>query len=149
MGVRRPSSSLLFRFALLVLASFPRQPPTYERRFFSRTYLFCAIRPEVKYHPYTFSTCNFAKNASVVKLQPKKAVAFSSPAERKLMDELEQMKVGWTVKRSRVVYHIIARWVAAGPGLSALFEKAFSKGFPPLLGYSDVHPDTCCGSSSV
>lgn len=58
-----------------------------------RTYLFCAIRPEVKYHSYTFSTCNFAKNASVVKLQPKKAVAASSPAERKLMDELEQMKV--------------------------------------------------------
>lgn len=56
--------------------------------------MFCAIRPEVKYHAYTFSTCNFAKNASVVKLQPKKAVAFSSPAERKLMDELEQMKVG-------------------------------------------------------
>lgn len=58
-----------------------------------RTYLFCAIRPEVKYHAYTFSTCNFAKNASVVKLQPKKAVAASSPAERKLMEELEQMKV--------------------------------------------------------
>eukprot|EP00752_Nemacystus_decipiens_P003017 g2798.t1 len=59
----------------------------------ARTYLFCAIRPEVKYHPYTFSTCNFAKNASVVKLQPKKAVAASSPAERKLMEELEQMKM--------------------------------------------------------
>ncbi|CAM9536993.1 unnamed protein product, partial [Ascophyllum nodosum] len=58
----------------------------------ARTYLFCAIRPEVKYHGYTFSTCNFATNASVVKLQPKKAVAASSPAERKLMDELEQMK---------------------------------------------------------
>lgn len=48
----------------------------------------------MKYHSYTFSTCNFAKNASVVKLQPKKAVAASSPAERKLMEELEQMKVG-------------------------------------------------------
>lgn len=47
----------------------------------------------MKYHSYTFSTCNFAKNASVVKLQPKKAVAASSPAERKLMEELEQMKV--------------------------------------------------------
>lgn len=64
----------------------------------ARTYLFCAIRPEVKYHAYTFSTCNFAKNASVVKLQPKKAVAFSSPAERKLMDELEQMKVSATAR---------------------------------------------------
>lgn len=30
----------------------------------------------------------------MVKLQPKKAVAASSPAERKLMEELEQMKVG-------------------------------------------------------
>ena len=39
----------------------------------ARTYLFCAIRPEVKYHPYTFSTLGFAKNASVIKLQPKKA----------------------------------------------------------------------------
>lgn len=63
------------------------------KQYIDRTYLFCAIRPEVKYHPYTFSTCNFAKNASVVKLQPKKAVAASSPAERKLMEELEQMKV--------------------------------------------------------
>ena len=39
----------------------------------ARTYLFCAIRPEVKFHPYTFSTLGFAKNASVIKLQPKKA----------------------------------------------------------------------------
>ncbi len=69
-------------------------PKTMKRntRTQTRTYLFCAIRPEVKYHSYTFSTCNFAKNASVVKLQPKKAVAASSPAERKLMEELEQMK---------------------------------------------------------
>lgn len=88
-----PLPSLLV--ALLVSASLPRHPC---RRFFARTYLFCAIRPEVKYHAYTFSTCNFAKNASVVKLQPKKAVAFSSPAERKLMDELEQMKVGGVVE---------------------------------------------------
>lgn len=33
----------------------------------ARTYLFCAIRPEVTYHPYTFSTLGFATNASVIK----------------------------------------------------------------------------------
>ncbi|KAF1314958.1 Kinesin-like protein, partial [Globisporangium splendens] len=59
----------------------------------ARTYLFCAIRPEVKFHGYTFSTLGFAKNASVIKLQPKKASAAASAAERKLMAELEQMKM--------------------------------------------------------
>lgn len=59
----------------------------------ARTYLFCAIRPEVKFLNYTFSTLGFAKNASVIKLQPKKASAAASPAERKLMAELEQMKM--------------------------------------------------------
>lgn len=59
----------------------------------ARTYLFCAIRPEVKYLNYTFSTLGFAKNASVIKLQPKKTSAAASPAERKLMAELEQMKM--------------------------------------------------------
>lgn len=58
----------------------------------ARTYLFCAIRPEVTYLNYTFSTLGFAKNASVVKLQPKKAMVAASPAERKLMEELEAMK---------------------------------------------------------
>ena len=42
----------------------------------ARTYLFCAIRPEVKYANYTFSTLGFAKNASVIKLNPKKVRAF-------------------------------------------------------------------------
>lgn len=58
----------------------------------ARTYLFCAIRPEVEYLKYTFSTLGFAKNASVVKLTPKKATTAASPAERKLMAELEAMK---------------------------------------------------------
>ena len=58
----------------------------------AKTYLFCAIRPEVKYHPYTFSTLGFAKNASVIKLSPKKATAAASPTEKKLMAELEKMK---------------------------------------------------------
>ena len=39
----------------------------------SKTYLFCAIRPEVEYLKYTFATLGFAKNASVVQLAPKKA----------------------------------------------------------------------------
>jgi len=59
----------------------------------ARTYLFCAIRPEVQFHRYTFSTLGFAKNASVVKLAPKKAGAVAaSAAEMKLMAELEAMK---------------------------------------------------------
>jgi hypothetical protein len=51
------------------------------------------VRPEVTYQNYTFSTLGFAKNASVVKLQPKKAMVAASSAERKLMEELEAMKV--------------------------------------------------------
>jgi hypothetical protein len=58
----------------------------------ARTYLFCAVRPEARFLTYTFSTLNFAKNASVIKLQPKKAMAAASPAERRLMAELEKMK---------------------------------------------------------
>lgn len=68
-----------------VVTLYPRAP--------GRTYLFCAIRPEVTYHKYTFSTLGFAKNASVVKLKPKMATVRATPAERKLMEELEQMKV--------------------------------------------------------
>ena len=58
----------------------------------ARTYLFCAIRPEVEYLKYTFATLGFAKNASVVKLSPKKATVAASAAERKLMAELDAMK---------------------------------------------------------
>eukprot|EP00981_Chlorochromonas_danica_P012530 scaffold5121_cov223-Ochromonas_danica.AAC.8 len=58
----------------------------------ARTYLFCAIRPEVQFLKYTFATLGFAKNASVVKLAPKKATVAASAAERKLMAELEAMK---------------------------------------------------------
>lgn len=58
----------------------------------AKTYLFCAIRPEVTYHKYTYATLGFAKNASVIKLSPKKAVSAASPAERKLMAELAEMK---------------------------------------------------------
>ncbi len=58
----------------------------------ARTYLFCAIRPEVQYLKYTFATLGFAKNASVVKLAPKKATVAASAQERKLMAELDAMK---------------------------------------------------------
>lgn len=58
----------------------------------AKTYLFCAVRPEVFYHKYTYATLGFAKNASVIKLSPKKATTATSAAERKLMRELEQMK---------------------------------------------------------
>ncbi len=58
----------------------------------ARTYLFCAVRPETKYHQYTFATLQFATNASVIKVQPKKATTAMSAAEKKLMAELEEMK---------------------------------------------------------
>mmetsp|Transcript_57361 Transcript_57361/g.134487 ORF Transcript_57361/g.134487 Transcript_57361/m.134487 type:complete len:1073 (+) Transcript_57361:60-3278(+) len=58
----------------------------------AKTYLFCAIRPEVQFHKYTLATLNFAKNASVIKLQPKKTTTTGSEAERKLMEELEALK---------------------------------------------------------
>ena len=58
----------------------------------ARTYLFCAIRPEVTFLKYTFATLGFAKNASVVRLAPKKATVAASAAERKLMAELDAMK---------------------------------------------------------
>jgi hypothetical protein len=51
----------------------------------AKTYLFCAVRPEVTYLKYTFATLGFAKNASVVRLAPKKATVAASAAERKLM----------------------------------------------------------------
>lgn len=51
----------------------------------AKTYLFCAIRPEVTYLKYTFATLGFAKNASVVRLAPKKATVAASAAERRLM----------------------------------------------------------------
>jgi hypothetical protein len=58
----------------------------------ARTYLFCAIRPEVTYLPYTFSTLGFATNASVIKLAPKKATANMTEKERKLMAEMQELK---------------------------------------------------------
>jgi len=58
----------------------------------AKTYLFCAIRPEVQFHKYTFATLGFAKNASVIKLQPKKATTAASSKEMLLMEELERMK---------------------------------------------------------
>ena len=48
---------------------------------------------QVKYLQYTFSTLGFAKNASVIKLQPKKASVAATPAERKLMAELDSLKL--------------------------------------------------------
>merc|ERR1719331_852797 len=59
----------------------------------ARTYLFCAIRPEATYLNYTFSTLGFAKNASVIKLNPKKATTAATPGERKLMKQLDEMKL--------------------------------------------------------
>jgi len=58
----------------------------------AKTYLFCAIRPEIEYHNYTWATLGFAKNASVIKVQPRKATTAASPAERKLMQELDALK---------------------------------------------------------
>ena len=56
----------------------------------AKTYLFCAIRPEKKYHPYSYSTLVFAKNASVIKLKPKKGNVGGAvpPHLQKQMDAL-------------------------------------------------------------
>ncbi|OWZ14686.1 hypothetical protein PHMEG_00011790 [Phytophthora megakarya] len=86
----------------------------------ARTYLFCAIRPEVKFHGYTFSTLGFAKNASVIKLQPKKASTAASPAERKLMAELEQMKA--LVNQLKEENERIGKTSSTGGGGSATVE---------------------------
>ena len=51
------------------------------------------IRPEFKFQQYTFSTLNFGKNASVVKLKPTKAIVAATEEERKLRQELEEYKV--------------------------------------------------------
>ena len=56
----------------------------------ARTYLFCAIRPEVTYAKYTFATLGFAKNAPVVQLKPKQASVEMSAGERKLMEQLAE-----------------------------------------------------------
>ena len=58
----------------------------------ARTYLFCAVRPEVEFLKYTFATLGFAKNASVVKLAPKKATVSASATERKMVAELDSLK---------------------------------------------------------
>jgi len=58
----------------------------------AKTYLFCACRPEAHYLKYTKATLDFAANASVVKLQPQKTGVKMSPQEKKLQEELDQMK---------------------------------------------------------
>eukprot|EP00948_MAST-09A_sp_MAST-9A-sp1_P003666 g3666.t1 len=59
----------------------------------ARTYLFCATRPEMRYKKFTLATLQFAQNASVIKLKPVKATAAASPLERKLMKQIEEMKL--------------------------------------------------------
>lgn len=84
----------------------------------AKTYLFCAIRPEVKFHPYTYSTLGFANNASVIKLSPKKATAGSSPMEKKLLAELAAMQE--LVKQLRAQLAAGGGGGAAGEAVSTL-----------------------------
>ena len=58
----------------------------------AKTYLFCAIRPEVKFHTYTYSTLGFAKNASVVKLKPRSGVQAHSAQEQPLLAEISNFR---------------------------------------------------------
>lgn len=67
----------------------------------AKTYLFCAIRPEIEFHSYTWATLQFAKNASVIKVQPRKATTAASAAERKLMEELEALKAAMEEMQSQ------------------------------------------------
>ncbi|KAL4165375.1 hypothetical protein KRP22_004103 [Phytophthora ramorum] len=101
----------------------------------ARTYLFCAIRPEVKFHGYTFSTLGFAKNASVIKLQPKKASTAASPAERKLMAELEQMKS--LVSQLKEENERIAKMRSASGAPSGAAEDDAPDGGEPTTGSGD------------
>jgi hypothetical protein len=61
----------------------------------AKTYLFCAIRPEVTFHPYTYATLGFANNASVIKLQPKKATS-AAGAYTQLIHFSAQPKPFWS-----------------------------------------------------
>ena len=58
----------------------------------AKTYLVCGIRPEVKFLNYTFSTLKFADDASVIKLEPKKATVKMTPREKAMMKQMEEMK---------------------------------------------------------
>jgi hypothetical protein len=58
----------------------------------ARTYLTCAIRPEAMYHKYTRATLRFAKDASVVKLQPKICTKGLTKRELELMQRLKEME---------------------------------------------------------
>eukprot|EP00949_MAST-11_sp_MAST-11-sp1_P004520 g4520.t1 len=58
----------------------------------AHTYLFAAIRPELQYASYTHSTLTFAHNASIVKLAPKRPVAYVSGKEKAMYEELLAMK---------------------------------------------------------
>ena len=130
--------------------------------------MFCAIRPEVKYSNYTFSTLGFAKNASVIKLNPKKvrphqaahtlarmcanldlsvslifvlllncfvvgcscvsrqkskATTAATPAERKLMEELDKLKL---MMEELTKQNEALRAAAGGVDMSALTAKTAS-----------------------
>jgi hypothetical protein len=59
----------------------------------SKTYLFCAVRPETKFINYTISTLQFAATASIVRLKPKKPLQRKmTKHELKLYQELQQLK---------------------------------------------------------
>jgi chromosome segregation ATPase len=59
----------------------------------AHTYLIAAVRPEVSYQHYTFSTLEFAHNASVVRLAPKKPMGKrQSAAASHITEEMERLK---------------------------------------------------------
>ena len=59
----------------------------------SKTYLFCALRPETKFVNYTISTLQFAATASVVKLKPKKPLQRKmTKHELNLFQQIQQLK---------------------------------------------------------
>ena len=87
----------------------------------ARTYLFCAIRPEASYLHYTFSTLAFAKNASVIRLNPKKAIAAATPGERRLMKQLEEMKAMMkALQQQNEELRKVSEPVHAGPSPEAI-----------------------------
>ena len=53
----------------------------------AHTYLIAAVRPEVKFENYTHSTLDFATNASIIQLAPKKPNAGKNSAQQKACKE--------------------------------------------------------------
>ena len=58
----------------------------------AHTYLIAAVRPEVQFQSYTYQTLDFAHNASIVELAPKKPHSSTSAAVANINKEMEKLR---------------------------------------------------------